>query len=233
MADPIIWPWKLLKPQSISVDIAHRNLRSPSAANGFTQVVSNSAGLWKVSFASVPAYSQDMIKCWRAIDTLAEGQLNPISIPVYDWPRSPSSTDNYGRNLYDFYTSHTFHSDGSSFGDGSGYVSSYTNVISASNGTIGGTTISVIKNAPTVTLEPGQRFSINDRLYQIRTISSQTATTATMTVRPPFRETFSIGDRLEFDMPRVRVKLLNDSAMALPLNFNQQSFPSLDFIEDL
>ncbi len=233
MAEPIIWPWRLLQPQSISVDIAHRNLRSPSAANGFTQVVSNSAGLWSVSFSSIPAYSQSMIKCWRAIDTLAEGQLNPISIPVYDWPRSPSATDNYGRNLYDFYTKQVFHSDGSPFDDGTGYTSTYTNVVAASNGVIGGTTISVVKNTENVTLEPGQRFSINDRLYQIRTVTSQTDTLATMTVRPPFREAFSIGDPLEFDMPRLRVKLLSDTAMALPLNFNQQSFPSLDFIEDL
>ena len=54
-----------------------------------------------------------------------------------------------------------------------------------------------------------------------------------MTVRPPFREAFSIGDKLEFDLPRIKVKLASDTAMALPLNFNQQSFPQLDFVEDL
>jgi len=233
MANPVIWPWEVLKPQSLSADISHRNLRSPSAANGFTQVVSNSAGIWRVSFSDIPVYNANMIKCWRALDMLFEGQLNSISLPVYDYPRSPSSIDDRGMNLTYFYKYASPNSDGSFFSDGSGYQSTYTNVVAASNGSVGGTTISVLKNAPLVTLEPGQRFSINDRLYQIRTITNQGATTATMTVRPPFREAFVIGDRLEFDLPRVRVKLTSDTSMYLPLNYNQHSFPTLDFIEDL
>lgn len=233
MADPIIWPQWLLKPQTVSVDLVHRNLRSPSAANGFTQVVSNSAGLWRVTFSDIPAYDQSMIKCWRAIDTLAEGQLNPISIPTYDWPRSPASTDNHGKNVLSVLRSVVPYSTSEYFSDGSGFVSSYTNIVSASNGTIGGTTISVVKTTPYVTIEPGHRFSINDRLYQVHKITSQSDTMATFTVRPPFREVFVSGDRLEFDNPRLRVKLLDDAAMALPLSFNQRSFPTLDFIEDL
>jgi hypothetical protein len=229
----VYWPEKLLKPQTISVDLAHRNLRSPSAASGFTQVVSNSAGIWKVSFSNIPVYSAQMIKCWRAIDTLIEGQLFPLSIPVFDHPRSPSSTDNYGRNLYNFYNSSTSHSDGTFFSDGSGYSSTWTRVFATTAGTVGATTISVLKSPPLATLEPGQRFSVNDRLYQIQKITAQTDTTATFTVRPPIREAFSIGTRLEFDNPRVRVKLLSDTAMNIPLNFNQQTFPTLDFIEDL
>lgn len=229
----VYWPEKLLKPQKISVDLAHRNLRSPSAATGFTQVVSNSAGIWKVSFSNIPVYSAQMIKCWRAIDTLLEGQLFPVSIPVFDHPRSPSSTDNYGSNLYNFYNSSTSHSDGVFFGDGSGYSSTWTLVFATTAGTVGATTLSVLKSPPLATLEPGQRFSVNDRLYQIQKITSQTDTTAVFTVRPPIREAFSIGTRLEFDNPRVRVKLLSDTAMNIPLNFNQQTFPTIDFIEDL
>lgn len=227
------WPEKILKPQTISVDLAHRNLRSPSAANGFTQVVSNSAGIWKVSFSNIPVYSAQMIKCWRAIDTLTEGQLYPLSIPVFDHPRSPSSTDDYGSNLYRFYNNPVPHSDGAFFSDGSGYVSTWTLVFAATAGTVGATTVSVLKSPPLATLEPGQRFSINDRLYQIQRITSQEDTTATFTVRPPIREAFSIGSRLEFDVPRLRVKLMSDTAMNIPLNFNQQTFPTLDFIEDL
>src|SRR6478609_3489829 len=161
MADPIIWPGDLLKPQSLSVDIAHRNLRSPAAANGFTQTVSNSAGVWRVSFSDIPVYTANMIKCWRAIDTLAEGMLNPISVPVWDYPRSPASTDDYGRNLYNFYRSTVPHSDGSPFDDDSEYVSSWTNIHAALPSTIGSVSISVSKSAPLVTLEPGQRFSVN------------------------------------------------------------------------
>ncbi len=233
MADPIFWPGNILKPQTVSVDLAHRNLRSPSAANGFTQVVSNSAGLWKVSYSDIPVYSASMIKLWRAIDTLSEGQLNPISIPAWDLPRSPGSTDDYGTNVRNIVANPVPHSDGAYFSDGSGYRSSYTNIYVALGAIAGSTTVSLSKSLPVVSLEPGQRFSINDRLYQIQRIVSQDNSTATITIRPPLRRAILSGERAEFDLPRVRVKLTTDTSMFLPLNFNQQSFPPLDFIEDL
>jgi len=228
----IQWPMKILKPQDISVDISHRSLRGPAAANGFTQVVSNSAGLWKVSYSSIPVYSTSMIKLWRALDTLIEGQLNVISLPVWDYPRSPSATDELGKNLRDFYALSATHSDSSYFSDGSGYLSTYTNVYTSATAAIGTVTLSVLKTVP-ATLEPGQRFSINDRLYQIQRITDQTDTSATFVVRPPLREFVNLGDQLEFDLPRVKVRLASDTAMALPLDFNRQSFPTLEFIEDL
>lgn len=233
MADVIYWPGNILKPQTVSVDIAHRNLRSSTAASGFTQAVSNSAGIWRVTYSDIPVYTKEMIKLWRAIDTLSEGMLNSISIPVWDLPRSPGSTDNYGNNVANIVKSHVPHSDGTLFDDLSGYQSSYTDIRINVSASVGATTVSMIKNAPNVSIEPGQRFSVNDRLYQIQKVVSQTNTTATVIVRPPLRESMTIGNRCEFDLPRVRVRLLNDNAMFLPLNFNQQSFPPLDFIEDV
>lgn len=231
MATPVYWPGNILKPQDISVDIAHRSLRGPSATNGFTQVVSNSAGIWSVKYTGVPVYSAAMIKLWRALDTLIEGQLNPISLPVWDYPRSPGSTDELGTNLYNWYQG-VPHSDGSYFSDGSDYLGYYTNITTSSSAGIGTVTLSVLKSFP-ILLEPGQRFSINDRLYQIKSISAQDDTSATFIVRPPFREFVAVGSRCEFDQPRVRVKLTSDNAMFLPLSFNRQSFPDLEFVEDV
>lgn len=231
MADLIIWPTNLLKPQTISVDIAHRNLRGPSAPSGFTQVVSNSAGIWRATFSDIPVYNKEMIKAWRAIDTLAEGMLNPISIPVWDYPRSPGSADDYGRNIRDFSTSLP-HSDGTYFSDDAGYVGSFSTAKVNATASTGAVTVVINKVTP-FSVEPGQRFSINHRLYQIRTVTSQSSNIATVTVRPPLREALNVGDVVEFNYPRLRVRLVSDEAMYLPLNFNQQSFPSLDFIEDV
>lgn len=229
----IIWPWRLLKPQSVTFDIVPRSTRSPSAASGFTQTISNSAGIWKAQFSDIPVYNSQMIKCWRAIDALAEGGLNTIIIPMWNFPRSPSASGDYGRNLYDFYNRFVTHSDGTTFSDGSGYQSYWTNVVAAGAGVVGATTITALKNLPAVTLEPGMDFSINSRPYRIKKIVSQTETLATITVSPPIREVFDVGDRLEFDLPTMKAKLVNDDAMSLPLNFNQRSFPTLDFIEDV
>lgn len=233
MVAAIIWPEKLLKPQKVNIDIAHRNLRSPSAASGFTQTVTNSAGLWKITFGSIPVYTNNMIKAWRAIDALAEGQLNPISLPAYDFGRTPGSTDLYGRNVQSIVCGGVPFSDTSTFSDTSLFVSSYTNIMVATPATAGSTTVSMVKSKPYVAVEPGQMFSIDDRLYRIKRVQSQTDTTASVTITPPLREAIVESARCEFDKPRVRVKLLSDTAMSLPLDFNQQSFPDLDFIEDL
>lgn len=232
MADVVQWPEQILKPQTISVDIAHRNLRGPSAGSGFTQVVSNSAGIWKVTFSDIPVYTANMIKLWRTVDTLVEGQMGSISIPVWDHPRSPNSTDNYGSNIRDFYLYDVPHDDDAFFSDDSGYESTYTEVEMSQATTSGGVELRTVKGTD-FELEPGHRFSYNDRLYQIQKIISQGATTARFTVRPPLREDIPNGARLEFDNPRLRVRLTSDTAMFLPLNFNQQSFPPLDFIEDV
>jgi len=232
MTDVIRWP-KVLKPQSISIDLAHRNLRGSAAASGFTQVVSNSAGLWRVTYNDVPLYSTAQIRCWRAIDALSEGQLNPISIPLYDFPRSPSSDSDSGTNLYHWYNYQVPHSDESLYDDGTGHDSSYTNIQTSATVAVGATTIPVIKTAPLVTLEPGMHFSISDRLYRIKKITAQSSGAATLVVTPPVREFIYLSERLEFDCPRIRVRLTSDSAMKLPLDFNRQSFHSLDFVEDV
>lgn len=225
----IWWP-EILRPQKIKIDLAHRSLRGPTAQSGYTQVVSNSAGLWTATYDSIPVYTSAMVRCWRALDSLIEGQLGIISIPAWDFPRSPNAIGELGLNIYSSIYSSTPHSDESFFDDNSGYQSSWTNVFVNATALIGATTVSLTKET-TATLEPGNRFSINDRLYQIQTITNQDSVSATVTIRPPLREALVVGDRAEFDYPRVKVRLTDDKAMQLDLNYNGYATPTLSFYE--
>lgn len=229
MANVIYWP-ELLRPQNIKIDIAHRSLAGPSAQSGYVQVVSNSAGLWVGTYDSIPVYSKSMIKCWRALDSLIEGRQGIISIPTWDFQRSPGSSDELGSNIWE--TRNIPHSDASLFDDGSGYTTSWSNVYLSSDASTGATTLYLTINDPIIDLEPGHRFSINDRLYQIKSVS-QSDSAATVTIRPPLREAVSTGDRVEFDYPRVKMRLTDDSAMNITLNYNANVFPTLSFIEAL
>jgi len=224
----IYWP-DALRPQSIKVDLAHRSLRGPAAGSGFTQVVSNSAGIWQATFDSIPVYSSTMIRLWRALDAQIEGQLGVISIPVWDFPRSPSAADELGLNIYNL--PQAPHSDGAFLSDSSGYKTAWTNILVGDNASIGATTVVLTKNAPYVTLEPGHRFSINDRLYQIKSITSQSDTQAEVIVRPPLREAITIGNIAEFDFPRLQVRLTDDKAMQISLDYNAKCFPTISFYE--
>lgn len=225
----IFWPVNLLKPQSIMVDINPRNMKGPTAQSGFVQTISNSAGLWKATFYNVPVYNASMIRAWRAIFNQAEGQLNEIEIPVWDYPRSPMPS---GVVESDFNNNSVPHSDDSPFDDDTEYESS---LITASVGTVasaGAVSLTVTKST-IGTIEPGHRFSINGRLYEINSVSSQDDSTAVVKIRPPLREAVTTADNLVFDYPTLKVRLASDTEMQLPLNFNKQSFQTVNFIEAL
>jgi hypothetical protein len=82
-------------------------------------------------------------------------------------------------------------------------------------------------------IQPGQHFSIGERLYRVRTIDYTSDTTATITFRPPAREAANLGARLEFDFPVCRMRLASDGEMDLPLDYGRWSFPTVNFVEDV
>lgn len=229
MAD-VIWPWKVLKPQNLSIDLAPRNLRGQSATNSFTQVSSNSAGIWRGEFSVIPVYSASLIRLWRAIASNAEGQLNAIILPAYDLPRAP--LPNGVTESYLLSSGGVPHSDGTPFSDSSLYSSSYINIETIGTYLVGAVTLNVIKNL-SGDLEPGHRFSIGTNLYEIKLVTEQTSTTATIVITPPLRNDITTVSYLNFDKPVVRVRLASDNEMFLPLNFNKQSFPTIKFFEDV
>src|SRR5690606_29591421 len=124
------------------------------------------------------------------------------------------------------------HSDDSPFSDGSEYQGGVIDVTLASNIPLRGTTAMIAIHVAHE-IQPGQHFSIDERLYRIRTIEHLGEGAATITFRPPAREAAMIGARLEFDFPVCRMRLASDSEMDLALDYGRWSFPSLNFIEDV
>lgn len=225
----IMWPDKMLKPQAINVDLSHRSLRGPSAASGFTQVVSNSAGIWKVTFSQVPVTNPAKVRLWRMIDAQSQGMLNPISIPIYEEGRNLFAMNSTGTNIH---RNNVLHADQTYFNDGTTYLSGFMSASAQNAQNVGRTGLQITKHAD-FTLVPGLRFSINDKLYQIASVSSQSSNFATVQIYPPLREAVQKGERIEFDHPRIRVRLASDNEMRLTLSANQMSFPTINFIEDL
>lgn len=220
----IIWPKEILKPQKISVDIAPRSLRSTSSSSGFMQVVSNSAGIWRAEFSEIPIYTPEMVKLWRAISNKAEGMLNSILMPVFEcYDRIPAPV-----SQQEFENKYVFHDDDTTHDDETPFESQFVEVVTTQEAVAGDVVLN-IEIIASKELEPGQRFSIDNRLYEINTVVSDTQ----IKVRPPLRENVEIGKELNFDSPVCEMKLATDNEMWLPLNFNRQSFPTIRFIESL
>lgn len=220
----IRWPWSVLPPRNLSVDIAPRSLAGPTSVSGKTQVVSSDAGLWTLALEQVPVVSDDAIKTFRAIATLLEGRLNLIVVPIsrFYQPVYPNA-DALG--LYDAVP----HSDGTTFSDGTGYVGGSIKVTAAHDAAIRATSLGVLV-AYGGDIQPGQHFSIDERLYRIRTFDP---VSGAMTFRPPLREAVTTGTELNFDDPVVRCRLASDAEMNLPLDLGRWSFPDVKFIEDV
>lgn len=221
----IRWPLEVLPPRNLAFDIAPRTLSGPSAASGYTQVAASSAGIWKVTYDQIPVLASQSVLCFRAISALLEGRLNAILLPIYRrYQPVPDESD----DLYDPVP----HSDGAFFSDGSGYVGRVIDVQLSTAIVKGATSTSIAINVAGL-IQPGQNFSIGERLHRLKSVVYTSETTADIKFTPPARDAASVGDNLEFDDPVVRVRLASDSEMDLPLEYDRWAFPAVNFLEDL
>lgn len=223
----IRWPDEVLPPQNVNFDLVPRTLAGPASVSGLTQVVASDAGIWKAVFGSVIVRGHDAIITHRAIAALLEGRLNPILVPLCRGYQ-PVPDGAVAQGLYDAVP----HSDDAFFSDGTGYVSTVINVTFASGAAARASSASITIGYAD-TLLPGQHFSVGDRLYRLRSVTSTGASTANITFRPLLREAVAAGDRLEFDDPVCRMRLASDSEMDLALAMRRFGNPTVTFIEDI
>lgn len=219
----IRWPVHVLAPRTVSFDVAPRTLAGPSSISGATQVVSSSAGLWKATFADIVIAKEQHTLAWRAISALLEGRLGTILVPLCrGYQPVPSGAD----NLYDAVP----HSDDAFFSDDSGYVGRVIDV-QLTGAITKGATAATVSVGYADTLQPGQHFSLGERLYRLKSVKYTSDTAAAITFTPPAREAAGIGDYLEFDDPVVKMRLASDSEMDLSLDMRRFATPTVNFIE--
>lgn len=221
----IRWPELALRPRDVAFDLSPRSLRGPSSVSGTTQVVASDAGVWRAAFSGVVVASRTEVLAWRGIAALMEGGINPILIPLCR-AYQPVPSDSSG--LYDTVP----HDDDSPFDDDAEYQGRVIDVTLSANAAKGATSASVTIDYAD-TLQPGQHFSLGERLYRLKTVIYSSGTAATITFRPTLREAASSGDNLEFDDPVCRMRLVDDSGMDLTLDGRRRALPTVNFIEDV
>jgi hypothetical protein len=208
----------------------NRSLRGASNIRASSQTVGSDAGIWTFNFSDFPVYSRQLVLLWRSLDALTEGQLNPIDVPFFDYEKTYQP-------LVDLDDTAVPHSDDAYFSDNAGYVSSRSDVSTASAGALRATSLdlSIVFSGD---IEPGQHFSIDhttkgNRLYRIKTATYTSSSEVSLTFNPPLREAVTTGTKIEFDRPVCQCKLASDQEMSLTLQPAQYGFPSVGFIEDL
>lgn len=219
----IRWPVAVLPPRHVMFDIASRTLAGPASVSGRTQVAASDAGVWKATFGNVLVRGADAVLTFRAIANLLEGRLGSILVPLCRGYQPVLAAELYEPVPHD---------DDALFDDDSGYVGSTVEAELAS-GAAARAVSATIDIAYGGILQPGQHFSIGERLYRLRTVVYSGESTAAITFRPPLRESASAGTRLEFDEPVVRMRLASDAEMDLELQLRRFGNPTVSFIEDV
>ncbi|TIN10381.1 hypothetical protein [Mesorhizobium sp.] len=216
----IRWPDAVLRPQNVAFDIAPRSLAGPSSVSGITQVVSSDAGIWKATLGNIIIKSRNAVLAHRAISALLEGRLGTILVPLCRaYQPVPADSD----ALYEDVP----HSDDALFDDDTGYVGTVIDVVAAAPAAVRAVSMTVTVNYAG-DIEPGQHFSLGERLYRVRSFD---ADTGAMTFRPPLREAVADGDPLNFDDPVCLMRLASDDAMNLELALRRFGSPTVNFIE--
>lgn len=123
------------------------------------------------------------------------------------------------------------HGDGASFSDGALYRTPRTPA--AVIGTYaGGETAMTLNMIAAQTPQPGQRFSVNDRLFVIRSAVPQgTPNYWQLGLWPSVREPILAGMFADFDDPHCLLKFTKDDTAALTLKPGDQGDVSIDFVE--
>lgn len=240
-ASEIQFPHKKLRAARVTF---HPHLVSRSGGvsiSGAEQIVATSAGRWGATLQfevgqrfgrdgfSSPR-DADTILVWRALLAKLEGRTNILKIGPYDGLNAPAGVAGTS------YGGLTAHSDTAPFSDASHYAQAQTPAAVAAAYAVGATTVYVNMLAGHEP-EPGQYFSVFDRMFLIKAAAeTTTADKWELTVWPPAREAVTAAQvavalPAEFDEPQCKMRFAQDGTGQLQLEQLYRASPSLELVE--
>lgn len=221
------WPRNMV-PQVPAFNPRGMVVGGPPSLTGRTMVGSVDAGYWTASLRSVVVTKKDQIKAFRALRALLEGGAHHIRVPAFDCYIAPWPVGVDGKAVAK--VGPVSFSDGAGFSDSSTFYQPSIAAVVVGDTALRSTRITVdFLNAGCI--EGGEYFSIGDRLYTIKAVIAENDTERTLAIWPPLREAVCEGAPVEFDRPVCRMRLADEAAMDIALEFGRRAFPDLAFVE--
>lgn len=191
------WPWEMLPPRSDRWLLQGVAINGGVTVGGVSRLArTDGGGLW-VGEQSFLFHTPRQIKAARALEGILDGGVSNIVVWSFEEPFAPEGSE----------SSLTGHSDGSSFADGSLYVTVPIAATVSASASLRSTVLSVALT--TGELEGGEQFSIVHpvrgwRRYRVVRVHGDQ-----VTIRPPLREAVSVGTVLRFDRVGCVCRLAN------------------------
>lgn len=230
-----VFPHALLREQDMSWDITSSTISPGQTGSGnFPLARLDGGGVWMAQLSSVVLEDPGHIKLWRQFGAIFEGGVVPFILPMCDRRHMPTTVFE-GEQIYSY--GDIPHSDGSLFSDGTGYAQPLVVAETVGAASLRATTLTIEFASETVPTG-GERFSIEHptqgwRVYEIKTVTALGSGQFTLTIRPPLREAVAAGTSLEFEEPKLVVRLASPDAMNLTLNMRRSARPSPAFVEHI
>lgn len=228
MADIIMWPICVLRPQSISAMPVPFTRSGGRSLGGLEPTVRTDLGFWQIDYRNIvlQGRSREAWQTWQAIRQNLGGRSGRIAVPVRSSLSAP-----YPSGAFEP-MAETAHSDESLFDDDTPYVQGAISVVSDGVTSLGATVIRmrVINAAPNLV---GVRFSYNHALYETGPAIGVSSGVWEVPISPPVRAVIPHGADLEFDRPTCLCHLAEDQGMEVSQDAIQKfALPSVSFVED-
>jgi hypothetical protein len=221
-----IWPQNLLVPRKAKASLIPFNT---SGGQGFTnaeQVIGNTPGRWRLDLSDIRVVTDEQRLAWEAMEFGLRGRAKTVLMPIYRWRSGLVPWPTIA---------------GAIVTSAPGYTVPVILAYALGQVLEGASTMTIRldQGAP---LQPGHIFGHSDRLYGITEITSVGSTgssppipTYTIKFAPPIRERIEDVDALNFDSPKLRCRMSEDTAMAIEggWDFWKSGSPNLTFWEDL
>lgn len=206
-----------------------------TSISGYQDLVrTDGGGIWRADFTNADfggPNDEDRAAtlAWRAVNAGMLGGSTPIVVRFCDRFHQPVTG-----------STETTHSDGSEFSDDTPYESSGASavVVAVVNGQAGGLRATTIDVVPTTQrpLIGGERFTHvhgewGERAYEIYSIEPVGGSTIRLTFQPPIRGGIAVGDELDLDNIRCRMRRV--SPPSNPLSIGLYASASISFQEDM
>lgn len=233
MPADVIWPREALPSASRHFNPAERSIAGPATNEGLGQVSASDAGVWKVLVDKAVVKQKGGtrgILLWDAIAGMLGGRTGTLLFPVHVTGRRPLPDGVTDTDINNEAASP--HDDDSFFDDDSGYMNTWIEVSVQANAARRATTLILTKTL-CGTIEPGMRFSIGERMYQVKRVTTQDSASATVVVNFPLREPVAAGGRCDFAWPVCLMRLMTDAEMDLDPGPEKIVFPSVRLVEAL
>jgi hypothetical protein len=216
----IVWP-STLKPTNGGFGQLLRSLSGGPTLSGFEQVVPQMTDRWQARY-QIPLRNRDQMLAMRAMLGNLRGRTGTIALPAYENRYAPWYVDQFGRRHTPRFV-RTRALDGSVYADPANLNDT---LISATvrDAAAQAATWVVIRMTAGAAPQPGNRFSINARLYEISTVMVVGAADYHCSIWPWLRFATTGGTVADFTTPVCEMRLASDDQ-------GQDALQSLDVMK--